>query len=256
MKKWCFVILIFIYQNINAQVKSDLEQNLSLQVKQLSEFINRFNYDLDFNSQPIDSIFKTKISRKIYLKALFNQSDARLVISSNPYALLTDQFIDSVVANNYRINKNYQQIKAKAHSLIKRNGVSDTIDIYLFRESLGYGMYKWVITDVKDDYYFFQSSDTTGQTFLSPVSNETNFIALQRVLKDREQLMAYTPDGFTLDNLSLFIYDLYNKNIVFEHVIELTYFINDIPGWEVRVKEFTRNTCNSGWLIDDIKIVY
>jgi len=230
-----------------------MEQIFTLKVKQLNEFVKRFNYEIDLYGKPIGSEFESKISRDLYLSSLFNKSDARFSSSAHPYQELQSKFVNLVIDSSYLISRNLSNTIALAKSIVLRNGLNDTLIIELKRESLGYGMYKWVIVNVINESYVFQKSDTTGRAFLSPTSNETNFISLQRALNNKDQLLLYTASNYGTDNLSFFIYELYHGIISFKNVIDLSYEISDIPGWVITVKEFKRTTSNSGWLIDDIR---
>lgn len=246
-------ILLFFLLNTFSQVNYNIEQIFTVKVKQFNEFVKRFNYEIDLFGNPIDSAFEAKIDRSTYIASLFNQSDSRLKNLTSEYYNMQRNFIKMVADSNYIINKRLLYTKALAKSVILRNGNPDTLEIELIRESLGYGMYKWVINNVYDDSYIFQRSDTTGRVFLSPTSNETNFISLQRALLNKDQLLLYTKSNYGTDNLSFFIYEVYHGIVTFKNVIEMRYIISDIPGWEVEVKEFKRNTLNSGWLIDNLK---
>ena len=231
------------------------ERNYNLNVKQFNEFVDRFNYKTDFKGNAIDSVFKSKISREKYLELLFNKEDPRLKFSndkySDNYVKLKKEFIQEVVSNNYLIDKYSLKIIAEARSLVTYKNKSQEIRVFLNQEIVDNGV-KWVILSVKADFLNVLKQDTTLLRFIPPTSNETNFISLKRVFDDANFQHYYAFNGYWYDPLSAFLYALNSGEVKFQYVDEIIYHFVDVPGWEINVKEFMRNTENSGWLIDDI----
>jgi hypothetical protein len=52
----------------------------------------------------------------------------------------------------------------------------------------------------------------------------------------------------------VFFYLLNNNELKIETVPEVNYRILDIPGWDIELTDFNRNSKNSGWLISDLKV--
>lgn len=227
------------------------ERIFTAKVKQFNEFIDRFNYVTTIEGEKIDAYFRSKVTREDYIKSLFNAEDKRL--NDENYNDLISEFIDAVIKDSLTIYKYSDQITAEAKSSVNRNNKECELSIFLQQEIIDHQFVKWVITDIKAEFYNFHKSDSVYQKFIQPTSNETNFINLKRILSDKEDLSIYAYSEFKVDQLSLFFYELYHGIIKYNHVNEIVYHIKDIPGWYIQVKEFNRNTENSGWLISDLK---
>jgi hypothetical protein len=232
------------------------ERIFQIRTKQFNEFIDRFNYKTNFKGDPVDSVFKLKISRERLINSLFDLKDPRIVPSDKKYSKkYTDEkkaFIDEVIVRNLMIPKYSDKIIAEAKSRIVYKGIPNSISIFLKQEIVGRDMVKWVITNVKGSIFNFFQTDTAYIRFIPPTSNETDFINLKRALGDIDHLQYYASKDYDPDYLTLFYYTINSGLIKFEYVEEVIYHIFEIPGWYIKVKEFNRIETNSGWLITDV----
>jgi hypothetical protein len=255
-------LLSFLYinrcqaQNI-VNTQNQKEKIFLVRTKQFNEFLDRFNYETGFDGKPVDSLFKSKLPRNKMLASLFDLRDVRTDRSdknwSQNYSDLKAEFINTVMHETFLIDKYSEKIIAEARSRITFNGVPSSASIFLTQEIVGKGMVKWVITNVRSDIFNFYRPDTAHIRFISPSSNETDFINLKRALEDIDHLRDYTTKDYYPDNLAVFLFLVHSGAIKLEFVEEVTYHILDIPGWYIKVKEFNRLEMNSGWLICDIK---
>ncbi len=251
---FCLLPEIFTsYGNLYSQeTVSVTERNFHLNVKQLGEFVSRFNYKTDFKGNSIDSVFISKVSREKYLELLFNNEDPRLNSDSDSkYSDLQQEFINEVISKNFIINRYSAGIIAEAKSQVIYKNKPTEISVFLNQEILNRGV-KWVLLSVKADFLDVLKQDTILLRFIPPTSNETSFISLKRVFDDKHFQHYYSNSNYSYDPLSAFLFALNSNLVKFEYVNEIEYYILDIPGWCIRVKEFNRNTTNSGWLIDNI----
>ena len=223
------------------------QQQFIARIKQFNEFIDRFNYKTDFNGEPVDSSFSTDYPRERYLEHLFDRDSSSFINQA-----LAEKFIADIIGNNLYVYKYSDNIVASARTRILSADRPEAVTIFLNQEIVGDDMVKWVILDVDSDILRFMEKDTTHIRFISPSSNETNFINLKRALQDSSHLQEYAHNNYRYDPLSVFFYCL-NKNIIeIEHVEKLSYYIIDIPGWCFKIEEFNRPGYNSGWLISDL----
>ncbi|MCD4768542.1 MAG: hypothetical protein K8R35_00040 [Bacteroidales bacterium] len=243
-------ILVFS-QNICSQnilnSQNHSQQQFIARIKQFNEFIDRFNYKTDFNGDRVDSAFMVKYPRERYLEHLFDRENL-----SGPDSLLVEKFIDHVTGNDLYTYKYSDNIIAAARTKVLSGEKSETITIFLNQEIVGDDMVKWVILDVEGSVLNFMEEDTTHIRFISPSSNETNFINLKRAMEDSVHLQDYAHINYRYDPLSVFFYCLNKNTIEIEHVEKLSYYIIDIPGWCFKIEEFNRPGYNSGWLISDL----
>ncbi len=232
------------------------EKNFLVRTKQFNEFVDRFNYKVNFLGDSIDSEFKSKIPRDKMINSLFDLKDPRIDQNnekySKKYIAEKNEFISEVILKNLAINKHSGNIIVEARSRVLLKGTPHVISIFLSQEVSGNNTVKWVINDVKGDLFDFFKSDTSLVRFIPPSSNETDFINLKRALEDTDHLQYYASKDYCPDYLSVFYYMINSRLIQFEYTEEIIYHIIDIPGWYIKVKEFNRNEMNSGWLITDV----
>jgi hypothetical protein len=111
---------------------------------------------------------------------------------------------------------------------------------------------KWVIVSVYANFLDIVKKDTVFVRFIPPNSNELDFMNMKRAMEDKDHLDDYAKKGYVYDPLSVFFFNIRNGNIIVDYIKQVDYFIFDIPGWCVKVKDFDRSGTNAGWLIDNI----
>jgi hypothetical protein len=256
-----FILFLFsknnsCYSQTIVKQENQNEKNFLVRTKQFNEFIDRFNYKVNFYGDSADSDFKSKIPRDKLINSLFDLKDPRVDPNNERYSKKyvdeKTEFISEVILKNLSINKHSGKIIAEARSRVLLKGTPHVISIFLSQEVSGNNTVKWVINDVKGDLFDFFKSDTSLVRFIPPSSNETDFINLKRALDDTDHLQYYSSGDYRPDYLSVFFYMINSKLIQFEYTEEIIYHIIDIPGWFIKVMEFNRNDMNSGWLINDI----
>ncbi len=241
------------------------ERIFTLRVKQLTEFIDRFNYEKDFSDNQIDEYFSSKISRSEYIRLLFNEEDIKPDTgSTDEYLRLTEEFIREIGDSCYRINKYSERIFAELNCLVSCNNIASDISIVLNQEvSTGLkwmicGINKEFINELSKNYHpadsnFIPQAKYDSSYYIPPYSNETNFIVLQKLLnRENENSASLNSSFYNPAENNIFYYLISQEIIKFIHVKKISYYIFDIPGWSITVNNFTRNTENSGWLISDI----
>jgi hypothetical protein len=232
------------------------EKIFLIRTKQFNEFVDRFNYKVNFNGNPVDSNFISKITRDKLINSLFDLKDPRIESSGKSYSVdyinKKTEFINEVVNNNLLIYKYSDCIIAEAKSRITYKGLPHIISIFLSQEIIGKDRVKWVIRNVKGDIFNFLQSDTAFIRFIPPSSNETDFINLKRALEDTDHLQYYASKDYDPDYLIVFFYLVNSGLAKFDYVEQVIYHIIDLDGWYFKVKEFNRNIQNSGWLISDV----
>jgi hypothetical protein len=246
-------------QDLDIYDKIPANQNMVLRIKQFDEFLGRFNYVQDIYGNPISDNFKEKISREKYLNSLLDSEDPRFISGSSEfdpeYLETIGLFISEAInpENPRFINPTSELIFTDAESIFELDGVKTTINLILHQETNNSSV-KWVIAGIRNDFAGISTEPFKDSviSILPPNSNETNFMSLHRAFEDIKNLPGYFYTGFENDNLSILLYYSQKHNLKFIGVQEITYYILDIPGWVLVVKEFNRDSQNSGWLISDI----
>jgi len=267
MKKLLFIILLFPYllcaqiNIVNENGRKEPSPEMITQVKLLSQFIERFNYTKTFDDKPIDSLFEQQVDRENYIKLLFNLHDSRLLHSDSiptEYSQLRNKFISEVCSKEKPlfIDKYTSQIFAKALCSVQYKGKTETMQLTLQRLVNNNKTMQWKITDVEATFLEIEQTDDDKIVFIPPNSHETNFMSLARIFADKQHFtqVIQLPDTLNTqaNKLQLFALEIYNENLIFQHVAKITYIIKAIRGWEIELEEFNRNHTNSGWLINNI----
>ncbi len=232
------------------------EEIFIARIKQFNEFADRFNLKTDFNGNPADSLFKARMPRERMIPLLFDLQDPRIQRSdteySDDYVRTKEAFINDVTRNDIFLYKYSPDIIAEARSRVIYKGAPQTIRLFLIQEIVGNDMVKWILYSVKGDILNIFKTDTSMVRFISPSSNETDFINLKRALEDTDHLQYYAEHDYEPDYLTLFFFCIRSGLMKFEYVEEVIYHIIDIPGWCIKVRDFNRSELNSGWLITDV----
>jgi hypothetical protein len=263
MKQFCSLAFLFLsacgtlFAQELVDSKKTGEQIFTARTKQFSEFTARFNYESDFNGNPVDEAFKAKMPRDKMLSALFDLKDPRIVLGNKEYneeyAKTKASFISDIEGKQLLINSHSPGIIAEARARVVYNGKPQIISLYLNQEQVGKTSIKWVLLSAKGDIFDMFKKDTSMVRFIPPASHETDFINLKRAIDDTDYLQDYASIDFKPDYLTLFIYLIKTGGIKYEYVEDVVYHIVDIPGWYFKVKDFNRNELNSGWLITEVK---
>ena len=256
LKKLVYTVSIVLICLLNgtiiySQTNLNTQRNYQINVKQFNEFVDRFNYKTDFLGNPIDSVFKSKITRKEYLDILFNKEDKRFISNDKSFVEKKDEFVKQVISNDIYIDKYSVKIIAEAKSFVTYQNKKQEISVFLNQQIENNGV-KWVILNVKADFLDVLQEDTVLLRFIPPTSNETNFISLGRVFNDKGFQHYYMHNNYRYDQLSTFLFAINTGLINYNYVNEIIYHIYDMDGWHIQLKEFNRNSENSGWLIDDL----
>lgn len=248
MKKLILSIFIFIgYLSSNAQIFDMLNSDLYHgRVKLVSEFMQRFNGEeknpyIDPNSAEID---------KINLCRLFDIE----YILKNRQAVEPKvfQFIDSVLNNNVKLHYSDADWFAKVKCVGSFKGKEITFSMYLTVEPRGKDMYKWVIGDVEGKIFDLSPSRESDKIMLLPNEHESNFMRLNSITSEKDDYITlYSTKSLSHDRLTVFNTLVYYGYLNIDYVSDIEYTFLQVPGFTFTIKEYERESTNSGWLISD-----
>lgn len=253
---YLFFSILFTFQ-LSAQItivqdgKKEALPNMILQVKQLDEFINRFNYKQDFYGNKIIPQFKQQFPRDKYISLLFNNQDIRILQKQEGYFKNIEYFINDVTSGNGQyIAKHSTQIYAVAICNLIYKGKNVKAKLVLNRE-VNNNYAKWVIRKA-DANFLALPPKTKSISSLPPNSNETDFISLKKILDKKDNYSSLVKSQFEYNQLSTFLHLISTGELKFKYVEKIKYLILDIKDWAIAVQEFNRDSENSGWLISNI----
>ena len=222
-----------------------LQEKFNYQVKQISQFFDRFNF-----TEPLKLSDDNILSRKKNLVSLINMQDNNL--TRNP---VTIEFLKYVgdQANHIYLNFDDSNWFSTAHCSFVYHNRSIIVDIILQVQGDKVNGFKWVITGVKND--IFSHSTVSGSVtpiFINPMNNEVGFSELSKAIREKDKIFFYASSSFKPNALSAFFFMLQNGDIIFKQINSIDYQFFQVPGWIFQVKDFNRSEYNSGWLIASI----
>lgn len=250
MKRYFILIIISIgYLCCNAQVFDMLNSDLYKgRVKLVSEFMKRFNGEerntyIDPNAAELDKINLCQLFDADYI--LKNRAD----VEDKAF-----QFVDSVLFNQVKINYSDPNWFAKTTCVGQFKGKEHKFEIFLTVESRGKDMYKWVIADVKGDIFNLKPSRESERIMLLPNEHESNFMRLNSITNEKDDYITlYSSKMSSIDRLTVFNTLIYYNFLNIEYVSDIEYTFLQVPGYAFTIKEFERESTNSGWLIKSWK---
>lgn len=248
MKKLILSIFIFIgYLSSNAQIFDMLNSDLYHgRVKLVSEFMQRFNGE-EINPY-IDS--QAEEIEKINLCQLFDIDyilKNRQVIEPKAF-----QFIDSVLNNNVKLHYGDADWFAKVKCIGSFKGKEVTFSMYLTVEPRGKDMYKWVVADVEGKIFDLSPSRESDKIMLLPNEHESNFMRLNSITSEKDDYITlYSTHSLSHDRLTVFNTLVYYGYLNIEYVSDIEYTFLQVPGFTFTIKEYERESTNSGWLISE-----
>ncbi|MGB3852122.1 MAG: hypothetical protein WA958_19310 [Tunicatimonas sp.] len=236
------------------------EENFAWQVKQIDEFMDRFN-NADYT--PIRQYVKDQynindVSRTDVLRSLFNlekkqwnKSDIVRFLSEVSDTL-PPPYLDFYDADWYA------ELRCQGVQRGKKVFFTLVLSIELDEAT---GGSRWIINSVNAD--FLPGATPEGLAFavdetydvskaLQPTSFGTDFMNLVSALRDTAHLESYVVRGAVDQPLTAFLNQLYRRELTFRQVDHIVYHFLQVDGWVFQVQDFHRATTNSGWLINDL----
>lgn len=261
------LIFLFLFSsvcNYSQTYEKEFETLFAWEVKQIDEFIERFNNIESTLIKKYTEKNKTpiKLTREKIIKSLFNSSQKDWnfqEISSfinqvdNPK---DPQFLDFNNDNWTAILDCAVISKGKAHNATLKLKIKNLSD----------GSCKWEIIDVEASFLnqFPRSKEVdvkqpiipkaiSTKDYLTPISNTNDFMNIDMVSDNPKNISNYiaTSNQYS-DNMCSFINQCLSKELKIVQVNTVSYSFFQIKGWEIVVKKYDRETKNSGWLISKL----
>jgi hypothetical protein len=267
MKIACiFSFLSFVLCKASGQVfvndAGTREKHFVYEVKQIDEFFERFNNDSNSYVRKVYNTYHVtfKLDRTALIKSLFDYEthswDANTIKS----------FVESVTdpKQPLRLDFYHDNWFAEANCRFQFNASTIQVPIILRIRTNNNGGAKWVIAAIKPSPLqqdavvteIVTSKNKNKNNFINPESHTNNFIELQKVFEDKENLTDYLDANFFDRKNSNVFYNAVLKNkLNFITVRDIKYHYLQITGWIFTVEYFPRESLNSGWLISSMKQV-
>ena len=248
-----FVVPVFLSAQTYNSFSGD-ESIFYAQTKQVNQFFRRFNGEEDVKGDRIyngDSTVRDPKMRKKYLPILFDNGNG--AISADMKELFINQVLNKKNPVYLDFHGKNWFAEVTASFTYKKEKVNIIIYLKLEKQNLGY---KWDFSNVYFDKFvkiFSHAGDTTNnKLILHPLSHEIDFMNINKVFRDEENIDYYLEKNYVPDQLALFVEEIKSGNLKFESVNNVKFHFFQVPGWYFEVTYFNRNEMNSGWLISNL----
>ncbi len=247
------LILLFwtLGSSLVGQVSDKDLHEFAVQVKQVDEFIERFNGDTttllyEYTQKHFPD---EHMDRKAMIGTLFNKERrdwdrGKIEEFLNKVTMPTDP-----VYLSYYDDEWYAVIDCNIRYEGKRERTYITLAVQKGKDYSA----KWVTRGVHANFLQLLGEDSE-ENFLNPVSHGTDFINLKQMFSaDKKYLRSYLYKDFESGGLPLFINELIEGKIEFEGINAISYHFLQIDEWVLIVSKYLRESANSGWLISDLQ---
>ncbi len=214
-------IYLFSQPFLAGQINEDL---LKGRVKQIEEFMARFNCEEDWEGNSIadsnDSTLRSKYLHTLFDYSLFKEENGKLTA-------MAEQFIAEVVNKGYRIHYTDTTWLAKVRCKAKLCGTPTALTFYLRIQQVAPYEYRWVVAGAESPL-FQNTADSIPPLKISPVEHELGFTGLLSLTSPKLQV--------TL-------------------IEDISYQFHNIPGYSFSIERIERkDSYNTGWLITSLTI--
>lgn len=253
--RWPIVLLIFFASTTQGAAAQALPsppdegftRRFQLRVKQLDQFIDRFN-NADEELHRLyrsESVRQQDPAREAVLRTLAApQLDAQRV----------ERFIQHVSGapphGPVYLSQRDPDWYAEAFCEVTYRGQTERLELVLRKEIDPARGSRWVVAGAQADFLNLSYRDSTR--LINPMSHATNFTDLYRAFEDHGNALVYAPHGYKPDKLSVLLHLMDRGELVFHGVQRLSFHFLQIDGWVVRVEELNASDHPGGWVISDL----
>lgn len=246
-----FLVLVVSARSVVGQSIDFLsDENFAFKVKQIDEFMERFNCiesasirEYLREHHAIDSLSRASLVLSLFNQedTTWNEQDVRTFVSDiiRPASPATLDFYDRGW---------YVELDCTGRYKGRDENFTLILSLEVLRRSRGA---KWVIESVSADFLGIGRSQDRKRA-LNPASYGNNFISLSEALQDTANIRNYLNLRRQHSQLLLFLNELHDKQLVFKRINQITYHFLQIDDWIFKVRDFNRDTPNSGWLISEL----
>ncbi|WP_247236590.1 hypothetical protein [Telluribacter sp. SYSU D00476] len=239
------------------------EPFMKARVHYTNDFVRRFN---DLVGPDNDSINgpHDHTARKQRIRQLFDLEDSRLASSggsTNVYKYLIDQFLFEICDSfkpKQLIDAN-ENMYAEVRGLAIWKNQTHEYKMYLKKDRIGSN---WLWQIIGLDAPFLMTDKTTygkdsvtksSSRFIPPNAHEMNFMALHKHLNAGLSIKYFIDDAYHGDSsLNAFAY-YHTIGQLRPQTLEISsLWIYTPMGWLIQLRQFNRDSDNSGWLISDL----
>jgi|SRR5690554_428400 hypothetical protein len=234
--------------NHEQDIFKGLPEHLAVQVKQLDQFIARFNSNENPIGVRIDSKKVSEEDRANTIASLFDMD----LLEKEAFRKKALKFIREVTGSgignlSFYDKEYYATIDCQILYKNKREDLTLTMALEGDREN---GI-KWVIVGANADFLQVETSKPSND-IIPPTNHEVDFVHLLEIFNVRKDLSNYVSERHGQNQLEVLNHMLKHEEIKMLNTTTPRYHFLQIPGWVFTVDFFNRSAKNSGWLISDL----
>lgn len=249
MKRFFLIIVCCIIWTLtDAQVlhtgTNNLDELFQNDITTMSEFRARFNAAIEISSNLSEN------ERLKRILSLFNRNSEAILEKQDLVLSFSNQILKSGVPLEYGDSSWYADVLCA----VKYKGAQFDIHLILKTEEVEKSIYRWAFiganglreTNIIHDAAF---------GFIEPIDDELNFIDLDnRLQKDYTNAFGYKSFEASVNQLSILLYLIQEKELTIESMDKIRYHFLSIPGY-VFIVEQSGTPMNSGWLISELSTI-
>ncbi len=251
------VVLFFIFSpfSSNAQIRNDnvfddLPEHLVYQVKQLDQFIARFNSNENAEGIRINASQVSKEDREKILASLFDLD----MLNQPDFKAKALRFIDEVAGSkiqnlSFYDNNFFATINCKVLYKNKREQLTLTLVV----EGNPSNGSQWVIKGARAGFLEETKQHKNKANIIPPTNHEVEFVALLDIFNEEKDLNNYMSGGNSTNQLNQLNKILKSGELKMLGTSTPTYHFLQVPGWLFTVDYFNRSSNNSGLLISNLQ---
>lgn len=250
MKRILF-ILIYIWSVCHIGYGQTLpdpifQEEFKYRVKQLDEFMSRFNGEESIGMDIPDSL-KTDLN----ILYLFNSD----LFATNRDSMMqqTNQFIQTIKENNVSLHFDDKEWFAEVLCYCTYKDKEEQITLYLKPEKIEEYMFRWVIIGAKGKPLKLTPQKKNRGLDILPNNNEVAFMALSKIDQlGHANILNYAQQNYVPDQLTAFYALIYSGALKIMTTDKITYHFLKVPDYVFKVNRFIRKGNNTGWLISSL----
>lgn len=229
------------------------EQAFQLKVKQIDEFMNRFNFTSDLYGVPTRSTDVSAEQKRQLLLTLLNEDS----FSTPDHApdSLAEVFIDYVITSGQTIRYEDQNWHAQALGSFAFSGKNYPATFILQTELISDVMYRWAVIDIQSPLFDSYPDEPQDSIMISPAEHGISFISLPETFNlNHSSAGTAFRKNYQRSRLAVIDFLLANK-LLKVNTIKVVKYHFWLPEIDFIVEHVEKNNGYSpGWVITQLNI--
>lgn len=252
MKKRRAFVLIFIFGlffdlGIHGQSLISGEDNFIYRVKQLDQFVGRFNGTETIAGRKLAERPGFQRDMKSWRTLVRQDGDSE-------YRKKLTKFLRYVIDSNVFLSMDEEGLYASLKCDVVYKGKSHKLNLTLSNEGSPIEGYEWAIAGASASFLAIEPDTDNVDKFIHPADHNTDFISAKRVFNDDQRnIAAYASKEHKVDQLSILFFLIKTGQVEMKAIKEISFAFLNVPNWVLLIEKFDRLEGNSGYLLSEIQ---